>query len=202
MCLLTGAKLANFTLPENKNTFFSPKNLEDEQLRLLVFVVDDLESKRPALISVWSVIFYYQDAHGLMIIPLVDNQQEDFIDYKKFFLLTTGKIPHEKTIKYFNTKFKTKWNNSVILDLFSVNQFIEWITNNQASFSLNTELNQSFYQFFCNSISEKPTKSLSSLDWSQVKSDHFKSDLSLEELTQVLQKLTDSQQLLCEFISP
>ena len=93
MCLLIGAKLANITLPENQNQ---------------LFVVNDLTQKNPVLTSAWSLIMYFQDSKGVMFVPLVNEKQDDYIDYKRSFTLTSENEPHNKTIKFFNTRFKTK----------------------------------------------------------------------------------------------
>ena len=110
VCLLLGANLANITLPENKLQS-NLEESEESQAQILIFVVDDFDNRKPQLQSIWSVVFYWQDTKGIMFIPLSDQSNTNFEELKKSFLLTAEKDLNDRTIKYFNTKFKTKWNN-------------------------------------------------------------------------------------------
>lgn len=201
MCLLIGAKLANITLPENQNQLPLNSNNQDEQIQILVFVVGDLTQKNPVLTSAWSLIMYYQDSKGVMFVPLVNEKQDDYIDYKRSFTLTSENEPLNKTIKFFNTRFKTKWGYYLVLDNFSANYLFNWMVDNTSGVTYETQPEESdMVDSVCQKISHNQLKALDSIDWNSLLPAHFVSNLTLEDLNNYWQILLDSNQLLCDRI--
>jgi len=202
MCLLLGAKLANISLPSDETSTYSLVDHEQSQLRFLVFVMDDLNQKTPRLNAVWSVIIYYQDSKGIMFIPITDKNEEEFKNINRNFLLTSDKKPHEKTIKYFNTKFKTKWDADIVLDLFAADYLIQWITH--ANYDTNTMIqpsNNALIEHVCNSIRSRELNSLETLEWPMITPDHFTTNLTFDRIMDAWQKLSEDYPILCEIIS-
>ena len=202
MCLLIGAKLANVSLSADENSTTAPDTQEQNQIRLLVFVVDELNQKNPRLNAVWSVIIYYQDSKGIMFIPITDKNEEGFKDLNRNFVLTSDKNPHEKTIKYFNTKFKTKWDANIILDHFAADYLIQWITH--SSFDMNAMVqpsNSDLIENMCALITSRELSSLDTLEWTVITPDHFKTNLAFDRIMDGWQKLSEDNPILCEIIS-
>jgi len=200
MCLLIGAKLANISLEGDQSTVKQPGAQENLQHRLLVFVVDELNDNNPNLISVWSVIIYYQDAKGIMFIPLTDNTMEDFREYKRSFLLKENKFPQDKSLKFFNTKFKTRWDATIVLDDYAKKYLIGWL--NQTSDINNTfeNLEIDIVDQLCATLTSRQENSLESPDWNLIIPAHFSTDLTFENMQELWQKLGSSEEFLCEQI--
>lgn len=201
MCLLIGAKLANVSLSGNENVVINNNTQEQNQMRLLVFIVDELNIKNPELTAVWSVVIYYQDSNGMMFIPLSDVNSDGFKDIKRSFLLTSEKEPHEKTLKFFNTKYKTKWDAFIVLDRFAVEYLLKWMTN--ASFDVNSTVDVSksvLIQNMCASITSSNLNSLELLEWTSISPIHFKTNLPFDRIMDGWQKLSESNSILCEII--
>jgi hypothetical protein len=202
MCLLIGAKLANLSLSGDENVVNNNQDQKQNQIRLLVFIMDELNKKNPELISVWSVIIYDQDSSGLMFIPLPDLSAEGFKDIKRSFVLTAEKNPHEKTIKFFNTKFKTKWDAYIVLDRYAVEYLLKWITQDSLDVTLMVEVPKPvLIQNMCASITTGELSPLDSLEWTLISPDHFKTNLTFDRTVDVWQKLTESNDILCEIIT-
>ncbi len=202
MCLLIGAKLANLSLSGDENIVTNNQNQEQNQIRLLVFVMDELNKKNPELNSVWSVIIYDQDSSGLMFIPLSDLSADGFKDIKRSFVLTAEKNPHEKTIKFFNTKFKTKWDAHIILDRYAIEYLLKWITQDSLDVNSMVEVSKPvLIQNMCASFISRELSPLDTLEWTLISPDHFKTNLTFDRTVDLWQKLTESNDILCEIIT-
>lgn len=202
MCLLIGAKLANVSLSGDENIVVNNDIQEQNQIRFLVLIVDELNKKSPELTAVWTVIIYDQDSSGLMFIPLTDMNTDGFKDIKRSFILTTGKDPHEKTIKFFNTKFKTKWDAYIVLDHYAVEYLLKWITQDSMDVNAMVELSKPvLIQNMCASIISSELNPLESLDWTLINPDHFKINLPFDRIVDRWQNLSNSNEILCEIIT-
>jgi hypothetical protein len=202
MCLLIGAKLANVSLSSDENIVINNDTQEQNQMRMLVFIVDELNKKNPELSAVWSVIFYDQDSSGLMFIPLTDVNADGFKDINRSFILTTEKNPHEKTIKFFNTKFKTKWDAYIILDRYAVEYLLKWITRDSLDMNSMVELSKpNLIQNMCASITSGELIALDTLEWTLISPDHFKTNLTFDRIVDEWQKLSEPDFILCEIIT-
>ncbi len=202
MCLLIGAKLANVSLSANDSVVINSDTQDQNQMRLLVFVLDDLTQKNPRLNEVWSVIIYYQDAKGIMFIPLSNKNDVGFKDLNRNFVLTSEIEPHQKTIKFFNTKFKTKWDANIVLDQYAVEYLTQWIT--QSSLDLNSlvgESNSTLIENLCTSIGSQALNSLETLEWTLIIPNHFKTNLPFGRMMDGWQKLGSGNPILCEMIT-
>jgi len=199
VCLLIGANLANVTLPENNNR----TNLvaaDETQTKYLIFVIDNFENRKPQLQSVWSVIFYYHDSYGIMFIPLTDKTKPNFDELEKSFILTPEKELNERTIKFFNTKYRTKWNASIVLDQIALIHLLEWVSNNQINEAPESlTLTTGHIDSVCSSLSSN-IPSIEGVDWSLLIPGRFKSNLSIDQMKSVWDNLVDSSSLLCEII--
>lgn len=202
MCLLIGAKLANVSLSGNETTVINNDTQEQNQIRLLVFIVDELNKKNPELNEVWSVIIYYQDSSGLMFIPLTNENADGFKDLDRSFVLTTEKNPHEKTIKFFNTKFKTKWDAFIVLDRFAVEYLLNWITHEAMDVNSIVEPSKPvLIQNMCTAITSRELAALETLEWTLISPDHFNTNLTFDRIVAGWQKLSESNAILCEIIA-
>ena len=202
MCLLIGAKLANVSLTGEESIVINNVSQEQNQIRMLVFVVDELNKKNPELTAVWSVIIYDQDSSGLMFIPLTDVNVDGFKDLDRSFVLTTEKDPHEKTIKFFNTKFKTKWDVHIVLDHYAVDYLLTWMTHGSLDINSIMEGSKSdLIETLCASITSRELNSLETLEWTLINPDHFKTNLSFDRILESWQTLSESSEILCEIIA-
>ena len=202
MCLLIGAKLANVSLSGEESIVINNGSQEQNQIRMLVFVVDELNKKNPELTAVWSVILYDQDSSGLMFIPLTDVNADGFKDIDRSFILTTDKDPHEKTIKFFNTKFKTKWDVHIVLDRYAVEYLLTWMTHGSLDLHSIMEGSKSdLIETLCASITSRELNSLDTLEWTLINPDHFKTNLSFDRILESWQTLSESSEILCEIIA-
>lgn len=201
ICLLLGAKWADITLIGNENIVINPDTQHDDQKKILIFVVDRFDKKNPELLSVWSVVIYYQDAKGITLIPISIEKGEPLKEIKRSFVLTADKDLHVKTIKYMNTKYKSKWDTYLILDNFSANYLLGWITNN-AFEVVSTEPSDGYSHIenMCNIISENKLSSIDTLDWPLITPDHLKTNLSIESIRDLWENLLGEEQILCEVI--
>jgi hypothetical protein len=201
VCLLIGANLANVTLTGERNVVINQDSSDENQTRILIFVVDQLENRKPNLTSVWSVIFYYQDSKGLMFIPLTDQTNENFNELENAFILTSEKFIHERTVKFFNTKFKTKWDSAIVLDQYAINYLTSWISQNEIEGIPQDQTDMiSGVEEICSIIAKKQPAPMIALDWPTIYPTHFKSDQSTEQMSNVWQNQNDTDALLCEVI--
>ena len=199
VCLLIGANLANVTLPENNNRT-NLAEADETQTQFLIFVIDNFENRKPQLQSIWSVIFYYQDSYGIMFIPLTDKTKPNFDELEKSFILTPERELNERTIKFFNTKYRTKWNSAIVLDQIALTQLVNWVSNNQINLTPeNLSLTTDQINTLCSSLTDK-IPPIEGLDWSLFYPDHFKSNLGIEEMNSIWNNFIDSNSLLCEII--
>lgn len=199
VCLLLGANLANITLPETTQS--STTQLTDNtQNQMLIFVVDDFDNRKPQLQSVWSVILYWHDNSGMMVLPLSDPSNPNFDEFKKSFLLTNEKELNERSSKYFNSKFKTKFDNFIVLDQLALQQLLTWISNGSiVELSANIIDSTSTIKTLCAYLSsDKP--SLNGFDWGTIFSSHFKSNLSAEQMNSIWNNSINSDLFQCEVI--
>jgi hypothetical protein len=202
MCLLIGAKLANVSLSGDENIVIHNNTQEQNQIRFLVLIVDELNTKNPELKSVWSIIIYDQDSSGLMFIPLSDVNVDGFKDIERSFILTTEKDPHEKTIKFFNTKFKTKWDAFIVLDHYAVEYLLKWITWDSLDVNSMVEFSKpNLIQNLCAAILSRELNPLETLEWTLISPDHFKTNLPFDRIVDVWKNLSNSNAILCEIIS-
>lgn len=202
MCLLIGAKLANVSLSGDENIVINNNTQDQNQLRFLVLIVDELNIKNPELKSVWSVIIYDQDSSGFMFIPLTDVNVDGFKDIKRSFILTTVKDPHEKTIKFFNTKFKTKWDAYILLDRYAVEYLVKWITQDSLDVNSMVEVSKPvLIQNMCALITSRELNPIETIEWTLINPDHFKTNLQFERIVGRWQNLSNSNAILCEIIS-
>jgi len=199
VCLLIGANLANVTLPENNNKT-NLVEVDETQTQFLIFVIDNFENRKPQLQSIWSVIFYFQDSNGIMFIPLTDKTQPNFDELEKSFILTPGRELNERTIKFFNTKFRTKWNASIVFDQIALTHLLKWVSNNQINETPDSlSLTTIHINTLCTSLPNN-IPSIEELDWTLLYPDHFKSNLSTDQMKSIWHKFEDSSSLLCETI--
>ena len=201
ICLLIGANLANISLTDNQAKPVSQIQTDETQTRILVFVVDNFGKRKPELISIWSVILYYQDSHGLMFIPLVFEADEHFNEFEKSFIVTAERTMHERTIKFFNTKFRTNWNSYIIMDQAAVSYFTSWISMNEINdVSIDNETLGGNIEKICASLANHQIAQLDGMDWSLIFPNHMNSDLSIEKMKNLWEKLSESNSILCEII--
>ncbi len=199
VCLLIGANLANITLPETTQT--TNAQLTDEsQNQILVFVVDDFENRKPQLQSLWSVFLYWHDSSGIMFMPLSDQLDPNFDEYKKSFLLTPERTLNDRSMRFFNTKFKTKWNSYVVMDKMSLQLLISWSTG--GSILELPEFRQETISTIQNLCAIIPGNfpSIESFDWASIQPSHFVSNLSFEQMKTNWDNLRNSEFFLCEII--
>lgn len=199
VCLFIGANLANVTLPENNNRT-NLVEADETQTQFLIFVIDNFENRKPQLQSIWSVIFYYQDSYGIMFIPLTDKTKLNFDELEKSFILTPERELNERTIKFFNTKYKTKWNSAIVLDQIAVTHLLKWASNNQINETPDSlTLTTGHIDTLCLSLSNN-IPSVEGVEWPLLIPDRFKSNLSIEQMKNIWNNFEDSSSLLCEII--
>lgn len=199
ICLLIGANLANVTLPDNDNRT-NLAEVEGTQTQILLFIVDNFENRKPQLQSIWSVILYYQDSKGIMIIPLTDRTKPNFEELEKSFILTPEKDLSERTVKYFNTKFKTKWNSTIVVDEIGLPHLLNWVSNGQINVpGEDFSLEHGHIDVICSSISNK-VPSFENLNWSPLSPNHFKSNLNIDQMKSIWSNFDQSTSLMCEII--
>lgn len=201
ICLIFGAKWADVTLIENQNVVINPDSQENYQKKILIFIVDELKKKNPELSAVWSVVIYYQDARGIMFLPLSSEKTENFKEIKRSFVITSDQDLHQKSLKFMNTKFNTKWDAYIVMDNTSENYFIDWITTYSNSDTSGNSIDaNNTIENLCSLISSDQLNSFDSIVWSSLIPEHFKSNLSKEEMIDLWEILKDNHPVLCEEI--
>lgn len=201
ICLLLGANLANISLTDNQVTPINQSQLDENQTKILIFVVDNFEKRKPDLISVWSVIFYYQDNHGLMFVPLTYDSNENFSEFEKSFIVTSDRTINDRTIKFLNTKFRTNWKSFVVVDQTAVSYLTSWITFGEIlepstdfdSLKQNTEK-------ICRLLGTHQIAQIEEVDWSRIYPNHLNSDLTIDQMNNLWIKMIGSNSVLCEII--
>lgn len=199
VCLLIGANLANITLSEKTQTTNAQLS-DDSQNQILIFVVDDLENRKPQLQSIWSVILYWHDTSGIMFMPLSDQLDPNFDEFKKSFLLTPEKSLNDRSMRYFNTKFKTKWNSYIVMDRTSLQLFVSWVSGGSIlDFPESLPDSISTIQTICNNFPGN-FPSIDNIDWASFQPSHFISNLSIEQMKSNWNNLRNAEFFLCEII--
>jgi len=201
ICLLLGANLANISLTENQVTPIKPSQLDENQTKILIFVVDNFEKRKPDLISIWSVILYYQDNHGLMFVPITYNSNENFSEFEKSFNVTSDRTINYRTIKFLNTKFRTNWKSFVIVDQTAITYLSSWISLGEIlepstdfdSLNQNTEK-------ICGLLETQQLAQIEEIDWSRIYPNHLNSELTIDQMINLWKKMSESNSVLCEII--
>lgn len=201
ICLLLGANLANISLTDNQVTPIRQSQVDENQTKILVFVVDNFEKRKPDLISIWSVIFYYQDNHGLMFVPLTYDSNENFSEFEKSFIVTSDRTINDRTIKFLNTKFRSNWKSFVVVDRTALTYLSSWISLGEIlnpstdfdSLIQNTER-------ICGLLGTQQVAQIEEVDWSLIYPNHLNSDLTIDQMNNLWKKMSEPKSVLCEII--
>ncbi len=208
ICLYGGILLGKQTV--NPKDSASPENSpitdyqSPNQMKLIVFFVDEIEQKNPTLQSVWSVNLYYNEPHQVSFIPLTDPSQPDFKKLSRHFLINEHNALAPAALRSYEKNFLTSWDSSIILDQDAVVYFFSWLTAHQISatwgdLETTTEF-QNLWQL-CTFLNEKTTSVPGSIDWQVVTQKDFITSLSIHDLFQGLQTFTGDTPPNCKIIN-
>lgn len=207
-CLFVGVYLAEFSDTENPPSLNSFDLENSNQINVLVFVVNKLEESKSELLSAWSIILYYPNPGGMMMVPLSSSTEANFNEITRNFRLDSRNVPNSKTEKYFEETFDAQWDATVVMDLHSVQLFTNWISKGEYTFNLSDEIinpqdsgnKYGSEKEFCNLISKKLLPQWELLDSDAISEDHFFSQNSIEDLKIIWLKLITGNSPKCEVI--
>ncbi|MAT41007.1 MAG: hypothetical protein CL609_01610 [Anaerolineaceae bacterium] len=207
ICLSIGVFLTKQVINPEESTI--TENSENQQLqsanqmKLIVFLVDEIEQKKPQLESVWGVNLYLNEPHQLTFIPLTDISENDFKKLSKRFYITDKKELSEATLNYFEKYFLTSWDGSLIVDQDAVSYFYSWLTENQITVTgTQSESNDKFINLtsLCDYLNQKTSPPSKMVDWQNMSSKDFLTSLSVDEVLLGLQAISGNTSPKCKLI--
>jgi len=199
-CVLIGAQFAKATLEQNPAFSGNNPPSQKEQLKLLVFVTDDLTKEKSELISLWAVNIYYQDSAGVMMIPITTVNQENYDRFSRSFYLTEDKTLHKRSLNYFQTNFKTRWDAVLVVDHLMVDELVRWISIGKVdSVSLETNYENEQVSEICSVISGSTPQDLNNFNWDYYQN-HFTSSIPLEQINLSWSNMVQKDPRFCEII--
>jgi len=208
-CLFAGIYLAENTAPTPKsNTSFI--NFESSnQNNILLIIVDQLDKSPTNIISAWSIIFYYHNPDGMIILPLSLQGNENSTKISDIFHLDNKKFITKQSINTFQQEFDMNWDGIILVDMYSIQTILPWISSQSINFSIeefmtmtdSTENLESIINPICDSITQNLSV-LDDLDFESLFDIHLRSNLSAEKLKLIWTKFSSDHPMKCEWISP
>ena len=207
-CLFVGIYLAEFADTEKPASAGSLELEKNNQINILVVVVNQLEQSTPEFLSAWSLILHYPESSGLILVPLSSSTDKNFNELARNFRLDSHKNPSSKTQKYFEDAFNVQWDTFVVMDLYAVQLFTNWISNNEFPVNLSDAMNNEpdpdnkYENAFelCRLISNQTLPQWELLDSAAISEDHFQAQLPIDELNTLWSKLSNENQSKCDVI--
>jgi hypothetical protein len=207
-CLIAGVYLAGFTNSDTQLTE-NPIDIENSnQINLLIFVVDQLDVKKPEFHSAWSVILYYPNPKGIVLVPLSSVSENTNNEILRNFKLDSKNFPNKKTIKFNEEKFNTQWDAVIILDLHAVQYFVDWLTERNVTIDPSIQNGGIDALENINNVSTNVCKYLSNhllpewenLDLRTISKTHYQSTLTDESLGNFWKVMHAENSPKCEVI--
>jgi hypothetical protein len=208
ICLSIGVFLTKQVLNPGESTLTD--NSENQplqsanQMKLIVFLVDELEQKNPHLESVWGVNLYFNEPHQLTFIHLTDTSENNYKKLSKRFYINDKKQLSEATLNNFEKYFLTTWDGSLIVDQDAVSYFYSWLTENQITVTgLQSEADLKFVNLtnLCDYLNQKTSPLATMVDWQNMSSKDFLTSLSVDEVLLGLQTVTGNTPPKCKLLS-
>jgi len=208
-CLYAGIYLAENTAPTPKsNTNFV--NFESaNQNNILLIVVDQLDQSPTNFISAWTIVFYYHNPDGLIILPLSLQGNENNTQISEIFHLDNKKFITKQSINAFQQEFDMNWDGIILVDFYAIQTILPWISSQSINFSIeeimtmtaNTDSLSSLIEPICDSISQNLAP-LELLNFESIFNSHLLSNLSEEKLKSIWTKFSTENLMDCEWLLP
>lgn len=207
ICGFGGAYLTKQAL--GSQTFSALKGTDNNQLlstnqmKLIVFYVDEIEHRSPILNSVWAVNIYYDEPYQLTFIPLTNLSDKNFNKLSKHFFINEKNELAETTLTTFKKYFNTNWDGSIVIDQAGAAYFLSRLTENQIAVTgnfLEPEPKRQNLFNFCDYLNEKTTPISNTIDWALVSSNDFITSLSVHETLLGIQTITGETPPKCRII--
>jgi hypothetical protein len=206
-CLFAGINLAENVAPAQDPNSNLVNYGSANQINLLVLVMDQLDQSPSNFISAWTVIFYYQQPNGLMILPISlpgDENHEVLLDS---FHLGNNKFITQQTLSAFQKNLEMKWDGVVMLDLKALQELTYWVSTQSLNLSMEETVADSteaenlnlLLDPLCTSISQN-LNSLENLNWETLYSVHLLSNLPEEKLKSIWTNLSSDNLINCEWV--
>lgn len=190
-------------IDNSKNNHLQSAN----QMKLIVFLVDEIDQNKPNVESVWAVNLFFDDPRQLTFIPLTDSSEKDFKKLSGRFYLNEKNELSESTMNSFEKYFLTSWDGSIIIDRNTVSYFFSWLTENQITVTgaLSNNSSESDLKFhnltyLCDYLNNKTTNLSNPIDWQNISSKDFITSLSIDEVLLGLETMTGETPPKCKFI--
>jgi len=205
-CLFAGIYLAENTAP-SQNTNTNLVNFDSSnQINLLILVVDQLDQSPTNFISAWTVIFYFHQPNGMMILPI--NLQGDEKNQKlaEAFHLDNKRFVTKQTINTFQDTFDMKWDGVIMLDLMSIQTILPWVSSQTLNISMeeflqnsaNSENVKKILEPLCSSTTQN-LNPIENLNWEAIYPSHLLSNLSQEKLISIWTDLSSEKSIKCDW---
>lgn len=205
-CLFTAIFLAENISPA-PNTLANSRLVTSNQYHLLILVVDEMDSTTPDLISAVSVIFYTGDQQGIIFIPLVYKNSDQYDLVREQIRIDKAKRITSTTVNFFQKTYEMKWDGTILLDRKGLSDLWAWITSLPAadnpmdlpgSFTSMDSL-QNLLQTTCNTITTNQLASLETFQLESLIPDHFSSPIALENLQAIWLQFDAEMTMQCEW---
>ncbi len=207
-CLFAGVYLAGFTNSDSQQSLSTNELDNTNQVNLLVFVVNQFDEKKPEFHSAWSVILYYPNPKGFVLVPLSSLSENNQNEISRNFKLDSKKFPTKNTIKFHEDKFNAQWDGEIVLDIQAIQFLLNWLTNDSISIDpmFQNEESNSIENInkttisLCKYLSDNPLPDWNKLNVSTIFQSHFQSSLSNESMEKIWNIMRDEIPPKCEII--
>lgn len=204
-CLFAAIFLAENVSPAT-NTRANSRIVTANQYNLLVLVVDKLDKTVPDLISAWSVILYFGNEQGLIIIPLTLPDSGNFNALNEQFRMDKAKHISNTATQFFQKTFEMKWDGTVLIDYEGLTDLLNWVSFSQHNYSVEelqeiiymTDRVQSFLPKLCTAIMSNKPSDPGLLPMETLAPDHISSAISFENLRDIWLQFDPEKLILCE----
>lgn len=168
------------------------------QKHLIVFLVDEINEKKPQLISVFAVNLFIEEPRQITFLPLTFKTDEDYEKLSKQFHIKDNAVT-EGTIKAFEKHFDTSWNGVILLDKNAVDYFtLSFLgTNPQLE---NTENFMPKLNAICQQLNEVSENPLYGFIWKQILNIDFFTTFGFGELQTTVEAMSENPPPKCQII--
>lgn len=214
-CLAIGIWLSNQTPLTEKNPsppteVPTPAELT-HQTNLIFVHVDDLQSPRPALRSLWGFFISLQDPVNVMITPLLPfANQETQLKLLRSFRLNDHHTPDPRFVENVRKELNLTFAEYILIDDTGMSMTAGWIgdrTGAPFDYALNDisslpDAEQAFFSSICAIIDQSPADG-SRFIWNDLLPDYAYTNLSFQNAIRIWMSITNPEKpTRCEVFYP
>ncbi len=159
-----------------------------QQYNFLIVHVDQLDSDRPALVSVWVAFSYEADPASISFLPIYPTNRSGESDLAVRFSLSKDRNISPAFLEQLRKEYNLQWSHVVIIDQTGAAYWNRFLTGGDFAQDLESDSETllkpetDLLGAFCVALRERGSGVLTGLEWNQVIPAHLQSDISLDQV--------------------